>query len=282
MGGVVANPGTTQGCHCSDCWVRRPLARGLCRGLCRSSSGSCHCFEPPVRRAAARLSPQGMKTLRGQIFRARACSRSASHGFALLGTSMARGSARLAVIGVVLCALVATRLADFGTEAANGLGMVAASGHGVGGQRAHCSAVGIQRNAARHHLDVVFLQAGGKALVASGGARLAGVYAGLISVLCMVHGDTPSRGPWRRSVRRVGRWTVGQWDRCFCTGPGACAFPSWALVPTEFVGRGAPPASVPDSATVQRRPHRSAPDAAALPRALASCGVSERPPTRRW
>jgi hypothetical protein len=56
----------------------------------------------------------------------------------------------------------------------------AAARHIGGCHPADRRAIHVERNAARHHLDVVFLQAGGRAVVAGRRAGVTGVDAGLV------------------------------------------------------------------------------------------------------
>ena len=88
---------------------------------------------------------------------------------------------------VVFGTLVAARLTDVGTKAANSLGMLASTCHHRRRKCADIGAVHIQRNAARHHLDVGLLQTRGDAVVAGGSASVAGVDAGL--VFLVGHGE---------------------------------------------------------------------------------------------
>lgn len=86
---------------------------------------------------------------------------------------MARLRALLAMFHVVLGAFVATRLADVGAQAADGLRMFAATSNRRGRQLADRGAVHVERDAARHHFHVLLLQAGCGAMVARDGARVA-------------------------------------------------------------------------------------------------------------
>lgn len=105
---------------------------------------------------------------------------SRSHASALLGTATARLRALLAVIVLVLGALVAAGLADFGADPADLGRYVATASHETRGQPADGRTVNVERDAAGHHLHVLFLQAGRRAVVASVGAGAAGVDARLV------------------------------------------------------------------------------------------------------
>ena len=100
------------------------------------------------------------------------------HGAACFGAGVAVAGAGLAMVMVVLGAFVAAALADIGAQRADGLGMFAATCHGGGCKVAQRGAVHVERNAARHHLHVVFLQASAGAVVAGDGAGVAGCDAG--------------------------------------------------------------------------------------------------------
>ena len=102
------------------------------------------------------------------------CSGLGGHLAAFLGALVAGLGALLAVFHVLLGAFVATRLADVGAQGADGIGVLATAGHRGGGQLANRSAVHIERDAARHHLDVLLVQAGCGAMIAGHGAGVAG------------------------------------------------------------------------------------------------------------
>lgn len=90
---------------------------------------------------------------------------------------------------LVLGALVTARLADVGTQGADSPGMFAATGHCRRSQRADLRAIHVQRNAPRHHLDVLLLQAGSRAMVAGNNAGVARLDA---RIKCfMTHFNTP-------------------------------------------------------------------------------------------
>jgi len=95
------------------------------------------------------------------------------------------GHAVVAMFG----AFITARLANIGAQRANSFGMFAAPGHGRRCKRADLSAIHVQRNAPRHHLDVLLLQAGSRAMVAGNNAGVARLDA---RIKCfMTHFNTP-------------------------------------------------------------------------------------------
>jgi hypothetical protein len=86
---------------------------------------------------------------------------------ALLRASLARSRALLTVLHLVLGALLPALFTDFRAGRANSSGRLARPAHYRRGQCADFGAVNVHRDAARHHLDVVFLQARGGAMIAS-------------------------------------------------------------------------------------------------------------------
>ena len=72
----------------------------------------------------------------------------------------------------------ATGVANLGTGVAQHCGEFAAARHCAGRQPAEGGAVDIERNAARHHFHVLFLQAGTRTNVAGIGAFIARVDTG--------------------------------------------------------------------------------------------------------
>jgi hypothetical protein len=116
-------------------------------------------------------------------FLCRLPERSGGHPPALLSAPTARLRALLAVILRVLRALVATGLADLGTQLAQLLGEVAAACHVACRKPAHRGAIHVECDAARHHLDVGLLQASGRAVVTCIGAGVAGIDAGLVNLM---------------------------------------------------------------------------------------------------
>jgi hypothetical protein len=88
---------------------------------------------------------------------------------------------------LMLGAFVAADLADFRANPAGLLGELAAPRHITGGEPTDGGTVNVEPDAARHHLDIVFLQAGSGAVVAGVGAGVAGFDAG--SVLLMSHDE---------------------------------------------------------------------------------------------
>lgn len=85
------------------------------------------------------------------------------HAAALFDTAPAGGSAILAVLCLMLGALVIACLAYLGTELAKRSREITAPGHEGGSQTADLGAIHVEGNAARHHFDVVFIQASRRA-----------------------------------------------------------------------------------------------------------------------
>lgn len=104
----------------------------------------------------------------------------AGHAPALIGTPAAGGSAILAVLHLVLCAFVGAHVANRRARGANRFCSIAAPCHHRCGYPAQLRAIDIERDAAGHHLDVVFLQASRRAHVASIGAIVTGFDAGFV------------------------------------------------------------------------------------------------------
>ena len=103
--------------------------------------------------------------------------------------AMAAGlGALLAVlhVGSVLFALIAAGFADFGAFFQQVRGMFRAPGHEAGREGADIGAIAVDADAAGHHFDIFFLQAGGGAVLAGGDAGIEGVEEGLI---LLVHGE---------------------------------------------------------------------------------------------
>lgn len=105
------------------------------------------------------------------------CSASAvsggRHSAARFGAFTARLCTGLAVLGPVLVALGSARVADKGAELAKATREGAASSHELRSCPTDRRAVSIEADTVRHHLDVLFLQAGGRTVVALGGACVA-------------------------------------------------------------------------------------------------------------
>jgi len=91
------------------------------------------------------------------------------------------------MLRVVLGTFIATRLADLGAQGADGMRVFALAGHRVGGQATNSRAIHIKCDATRHHLDVNFLETGGKALIAGRGASNAGLNTGLVRCFVKLH-----------------------------------------------------------------------------------------------
>lgn len=125
---------------------------------------------------------------------------SSGHPAALIRAAKAGLRALLTMRVLVLCTFIATGLADIGASCADRFGELTAPGHETSGHPANGSTVDIEPDAARHHLHIVFLQAGGGAVVARIGAGVTGVDTG--SVLLMSHGLSPTEG---------GQWHFDAW-----------------------------------------------------------------------
>jgi hypothetical protein len=96
------------------------------------------------------------------------------------------------MLGIVLAALPGAGRADLGALAAQRLRKRARACHEAGREAADLGAVHVQRNAARHHLDILLAQAGARAAVAGGGAGFACV--DTVLEVHLVHGaSSPER-----------------------------------------------------------------------------------------
>jgi hypothetical protein len=102
------------------------------------------------------------------------------HAAAFVRTTPAGGRTFLAVAHLVPGAFISAGLADVSAYLADSLGELAAPRHVCGGEAADLRAVHIQGYAARHHLDVLFLQARCRAMVAGDGAGVTGFDAGCV------------------------------------------------------------------------------------------------------
>lgn len=87
-----------------------------------------------------------------------------SHSFAFFGAAFALVGAILAVLHVMLAAFFATGAANFGAEAADLGGEFGIGAEEHGGGAANGGAIAIERDAAGHGLNVVFLEAGAGAI----------------------------------------------------------------------------------------------------------------------
>jgi hypothetical protein len=123
---------------------------------------------------------------------------------AFVGATPARLRTLLAVIVLVLGALVAACLAHVRADATDLFCQITAAGHVPGGEAADGSAVHIEGDAARHHLDVRLLQAGCRTVVTGVGAGVARRDAGLVLLmhgeLLRVGGDDRAGGAAFRAV----------------------------------------------------------------------------------
>jgi hypothetical protein len=94
------------------------------------------------------------------------------HAAAFIRTALAGGCAFLAVAHLMLGALVAAGLTDICALLADYLREFATTGHIARGEAAYLCAVHVGCYAARHHLDVLLLQAGSSTKVASDSASV--------------------------------------------------------------------------------------------------------------
>jgi hypothetical protein len=97
----------------------------------------------------------------------------------------------LAVIHWMLSTFVGAGRADVGAQTAELGRELTAARHEARRQAADLGTVDVRRNAARHHLDIVFAKASGGALVASERTRIAGVDTFL--EIFVGHGVIPER-----------------------------------------------------------------------------------------
>jgi hypothetical protein len=87
--------------------------------------------------------------------------------------------ALFAMLRLVLCAFIAAGLANIGTHLADRLRILTPACHERRRHPAYLRAIHIECDAPRHHLDILFLQAGSSAVVASGGTCVTGIDTGL-------------------------------------------------------------------------------------------------------
>lgn len=88
------------------------------------------------------------------------------HRFAFFCTAIASFCAALAVIHIVFTTFVATCAENFRAQPAEPFREVGITWHELGCQKADICAIAIEADAAFHHFDVFFLQAGGGAVFA--------------------------------------------------------------------------------------------------------------------
>jgi len=87
------------------------------------------------------------------------------------------------VLYLMLGALVTACLAHLGTKLAKRSCEITTPGHEGSSETADLGAIHVERNAARHHFDVVFMQAGRRAHVACVGTGVASFDTRLILLL---------------------------------------------------------------------------------------------------
>jgi hypothetical protein len=102
------------------------------------------------------------------------------HGFTRFGAAVASLGTLLAMLGIMLGAFVATRLADICAESADLAGIFATLRHEGGRQTADLCALPVQTDTFRHHFHVVFFQAGNRAGIAVSRTDMTTLDAGLI------------------------------------------------------------------------------------------------------
>jgi len=139
------------------------------------------------------------------------------------------------MVHLMLCAFVTAGLADVGASGANGFGVFAATGHRRGRHLADLGAIYVQRDASRHGLDILLLQAGSRAMVASHGAGIAGFDARI--EFLVRHFRSPGYG-YRRAGRAAQRRknVFNAWfgvDRCPLLRLGAFGLAPELLARTE-------------------------------------------------
>jgi hypothetical protein len=97
------------------------------------------------------------------------------------------------VFGVVLLALGGARRANVSAKPAEIQCECATAGHELRGEAANRRAISIEPNALPHHVDFRLTETGGRAVIALGGAGIAGVDA--VCELLMAHGEPFLSGP---------------------------------------------------------------------------------------
>lgn len=102
------------------------------------------------------------------------------HLFAFLGAAFAGFRAFPAMIHVMLAAFGRATAADFGAMLANVPGFFRIARHQRSREPAEVRAIPIEFDAARHHFHIVFVQAGGCAMLAYRGTLIASLDAILI------------------------------------------------------------------------------------------------------
>jgi hypothetical protein len=148
------------------------------------------------------------------------------HLLTCVGATPAGGGTLLTMVVLVLGALIAATLANLCAQPAQLLCEVTTAGHVCRGLPADSRAVHVQRNATRHHLDVLLLQAGGRTVIAcisTSVARLDTVLIHLVGhyeLLELVGGNVPHDTVMpRQSCRSIFKGQ-GVQDRGRCSGGG--------------------------------------------------------------
>jgi hypothetical protein len=86
----------------------------------------------------------------------------------------------LAVVGVVFSAFFSTGIACFSTELTNAFSELRTASHLANGERAEVGAGSVQLDTTSHHLDVLLMEAGCRAVFACEQALMAGIDAVLV------------------------------------------------------------------------------------------------------
>ena len=146
----------------------------------RTGSRRCSVQGKPSRRIDENRHREDIVSARCLVNQSSSCRR---HPAALFGTAPAGGGAILAVLRLVLGAFVAACLAYLSANLAKRFRKLAAPRHIARSQSADLGTVHVERNAARHHLDVIFLQAGRRAHIAGVGAGITSFNTRLILLL---------------------------------------------------------------------------------------------------
>jgi hypothetical protein len=98
------------------------------------------------------------------------------------------------MVHLMLGAFFAASFAGVGTEQADGLRLFTAACHGGRSKFAYLRAVDVQGDAAGHHLDVRFLQTGGRTMVACDRALIAGFNTRCVLLVSHVKSPVEHRG----------------------------------------------------------------------------------------
>ena len=122
------------------------------------------------------------------------------HRAAGLGAAPARLRAALAMLHLMLRALVAAGRADLRAERADRCSELTTACHVRGSKPTNGCTVHVERDTARHHLDILLAKAGGGACIARCRARVTGIDAILNIIVC--HGFSRFPGSTDITVQR--------------------------------------------------------------------------------